>query len=177
MFGMRARGTLETAKVVRAADRANFTNLTHAAAAIRLTARRSIKKAPKVGGRDAQGRFRSSGKTQPSPPGKPPRTRKGQIKRAILYAVERSGARTGNNASSRGRYARGPSRVLRDNASPGTGCRAFIGPTYEAMGMSASAHEFGGRFRGQRYRARPFMGPALKENVPRLPKMWAGSVR
>ena len=147
MIGMTAHSTFRGGKVKDAAARANFTNLTHAAAAIRLTARRSIKKAPKARGREAQGRFRSAGKTQPSPPGKPPHTRKGQIKRAILYSVERKAG------------------------------RAFIGPTYEAMGMSASAHEFGGRFRGQRYRARPFMGPALKENVPRLPRLWAGSVR
>jgi hypothetical protein len=147
MIGIRAWSRFNGAKVRKATNRATFENLTHAAAAIRLTARRSIKKAPKARGRDAQGRFRGGGKTQPSPPGKPPHTRKGQIKRAILYSVERKAG------------------------------RAFIGPTYEAMGMSASAHEFGGRFRGQRYRARPFMGPALKENVPRLPRMWAGSVR
>ena len=147
MIGMTAHSTFRGGKVKDAAARANFTNLTHAAAAIRLTARRSIKKAPKARGRDAQGRFKSAGKTQPSSPGKPPHTRKGQIKRAILYAVERKAG------------------------------RAFIGPTYEAMGMSASAHEFGGRFRGQRFRKRPFMGPALKENVPRLPRLWAGSVR
>jgi hypothetical protein len=147
MIGIRAWSRFNGAKVHKATNRATFENLTHAAAAIRLTARRSIKKAPKARGRAAQGRFKAVGKTQPSPPGKPPHTRKGQIKRAILYAVERKAG------------------------------RAFIGPTYEAMGMSASAHEFGGRFRGQRYRKRPFMGPALKENVPRLPRLWAGSVR
>jgi hypothetical protein len=147
MIGITARARFNAGRVKDAAARANFTGLSHAAAAIRLTARRSIKKAPKARGRDAQGRFKSAGKTQPSPPGKPPHTRKGQIKRAILYSVDRKAG------------------------------HAFIGPTYEAMGMSASAHEFGGRFRGQRYRKRAFMGPALKENVPRLPRMWAGSVR
>ena len=147
MIDMTAHSTFRGGKVKDAAARANFTNLTHAAAAIRLTARRSIKKAPKGQGSDDKGRFTSARQNRPSPPGKPPHTRKGQIKRAILYAVERKVG------------------------------RAFIGPTHEAMGMSAGAHEFGGRFRGQRYRARPFMGPALKENVPRLPRLWAGSVR
>ena len=153
MIGMTARSTFRGGKVKAAVSRANFTNLVHASAAIRLTARHSIRKAPKSRGRDAHGRFRSAGTTQPSTPGTPPHTRKGQLKRAILYAVERSGARTG------------------------IGGRAFIGPTYEAMGTSASAHEFGGRFRGQRYRKRAFMGPALTENVSRLPRLWAGSVR
>jgi len=147
MFGMTSRSAFEGGKVRDAASRANFANLTHAAAAIRLTARHSIRKAPKARGRDAKGRFKSAGKTQPSMPGSPPHTRKGQLKRAILYAVER-----------KKQYA-------------------VIGPAYEMMGTAASAHEFGGRFRGQRYPRRPFMSPALRENLPRLSKLWAGSVR
>jgi hypothetical protein len=152
MIGMTSRSTFSGGKVKDAASRANFTNLTHAAA-IRLTARHSIRKGSKARGRDEQGRFKSAGRVRPSMPGTPPHTRKGQIKRAILYSVERPGARAG------------------------TGSRAFIGPSYEMMGVSASAHEFGGRFRGQRYPRRAFMGPALRENLPRLPRMWAGSVR
>lgn len=147
MIGMTARSTFTTKKVTDAATRANFSNLSHAAAAIRLTARHSIRKAPKARGRDEKGRFRSEGRTQPSMSGTPPHTRAGQLKRAILYSVEKQAG------------------------------RALIGPTYEMMGVSASAHEFGGRFRGQRYPARPFMGPALRENLPRLPKIWAASVR
>lgn len=147
MIGMTSRSTFDANKVKDAASRANFTNLTHAAAAIRLTARHSIKKAPKARGRDEKGRFKSAGRVQPSMPGTPPHTRKGQIKRAILYSVERKAG------------------------------RALIGPSYEMMGASASAHEFGGRFRGQRYPRRAFMGPALQENLPRLPRFWAGSVR
>jgi len=123
-------------RIRQSVQSANFTNLSHAAAAVRVTARRSIRKAPRSSSQDAA-----------SAPGMPPHTRHGQIKRAILYSVERKEG------------------------------RAFIGATYEAMGMSASAHEFGGRFRGQRYRKRPFMGPALQQNVSRLPRMWAGSVR
>ena len=34
-----------------------------------------------------------------------------------------------------------------------------------------------GRRRRLRYRARPFMGPALKRELPKLPAMWAGSVK
>ena len=130
MFGMNSKSAFNGRKVKAAASRTNFTNLAHASAAIRLTARRSIRR----------------GKKQ-SPAGTPPHTRKGQLKRAILYAVEKQKA------------------------------SAVIGPAYEMVGTSGSAHEFGGRYKRQRYPRRAFMGPALRENLPRLPKIWAASVR
>ncbi len=52
--------------------RANIESLGHAGAAIWLTANRSIRK-----------------REGPSTPGKPPHTRRGQLRSAILYAVER----------------------------------------------------------------------------------------
>jgi len=130
MIGMTARSTFTAKKVTDAATRANFSNLSHAAAAIRLTARHSIRR----------GRKQSSA-------GTPPHTRKGQLKRAILYAVEKQKS------------------------------TAVIGPAYEVVGTSGSAHEFGGRYKRQSYPRRAFMGPALRENLPRLPKIWAASVR
>jgi hypothetical protein len=57
-------------KVMSTARKANITNLGHAGAAIRLAARRSIRKA-----------------NGPSTPGTPPHTRKGRIRNAIKYAV------------------------------------------------------------------------------------------
>ena len=42
---------------------------------------------------------------------------------------------------------------------------------------SAKAHEFGGRYKRQKYPKRPFMGPALEKTNDRLPKLWAGSVK
>ena len=130
MSGLRFRSRINTEKVVRAANRANFECLTHAAAAIRLTARRSIRRSKRQ-----------------SSPGSPPHTRAGQLKRAILYAVERQKA------------------------------NAIIGPSAQVVGTSGHAHEFGGRYRKQNYPKRPFMGPALMENLPRLPKFWAASVK
>jgi hypothetical protein len=56
-----------------AAKRANITNLGHAAAVIRLQARRSIRKAK-----------------GPSTSGTPPHTRKGRLRNAIKYAVSKS---------------------------------------------------------------------------------------
>ena len=53
----------------------------------------------------------------------------------------------------------------------------FVGPEFRAVGTSGAAHEFGGRYRNERYPARPFMRPALDIVAPRLPRMWAGSIR
>jgi len=121
---------IDAGKVQARVRRGNFRGLGHAAAAIRLTARRSIKRSK-----------------QPAPPGNAPHTRKGQLKKAIVYAVEK------NKQS------------------------AVVGPTHEIVGPSAMAHEFGGRFRKQKYPRRPLMGPALEKNVDRLPQFWAGSVK
>jgi len=147
MVGARARTRFDGGKVRRAAKRGSIESLGHAGAAIRLTARRRIKKAPRARGRDEKGRFVSAGGTIPSPPGKPPHTRRGQLKRAIVYAVEKE----------------------RQDV--------VVGPDYAVVGPSAMAHEHGGRFRGARYEKRPFMGPALEKVRDRLPKKWAGSVR
>ena len=72
-MAVRVKTKFDSRKVTKAVERANITNLGHAAAAIRLVARHSIKKAPKK-----------------SPAGTPPNTRKGRIKNAIKYAVIKS---------------------------------------------------------------------------------------
>lgn len=130
MIGARARTSFDGASVRRASQAGTFQSLGHAGAAIRLTARRSIRRGPSA-----------------SMEGTPPHTRRGLLKRAIVYAVEKA-----------------PGRVV-------------IGPTYEIAGPSGMAHEFGGRYRGQRYPKRAFMGPALLKLKDRLPRFWAGSVR
>jgi len=117
-------------KVLANAKKANVKNLGHAGAKIRLVARRSIRRSKK-----------------PAQPGKPPHTRRGKLKEAIAYAVEKQ-----------------DSRVL-------------IGPRHEVVGDSAKAHEFGGFFRKEKYERRPFMGPALEKVKDTLPALWANSVR
>jgi phage gpG-like protein len=129
--GYRVRSRGDIAKAVRRRAKAGaITGLGHAAAAIRLTARRSIRK-----------------RATPSQEGQPPHTKAGQLRGAIVYAVEKQHA------------------------------RAVIGPSYERMADAAGAHEHGGRFRGDDFPARPFMGPALENIAPRLPKHWAATVR
>ena len=130
MFGIKARTRFDRGLVERKAKDGSIRSLGHAAAAIRLTARRSIRRAKTA-----------------SSPGMPPHTRRGALRSAILYSVEKGQQ------------------------------RAFIGPSYELVGPSALAHEFGGRFRGDAYPRRPFMGPALEKMEPSLPRFWAGSVR
>ena len=93
----------------------------------------------------AQSKVRRS--DRPSPPGSPPHTRKGLLKRAILFGVDRQG-----------------SRVL-------------IGPGFRHVGVSMTAHEFGGGYKRQRYPKRPLMGPSLRESAPHLAKMWENAVK
>ena len=130
MVGVKSKTRFDARKVKSAANRASFRNLGHAAAAIRLAARRGIRQRKK-----------------PSPPGTPPHTRKGRLKNAIKYAVDK------------GRQT------------------AVIGPDVNVAGTSGSAHEFGGRYRREQYPRRPFMRPALEKVKDRLPAFWAGSVR
>jgi hypothetical protein len=54
---------------------------------------------------------------------------------------------------------------------------AVVGPAQDIAGDSGAAHEFGGKYRDEQYPQRPFMGPALIENAPRLPEFWRGSIK
>ena len=130
MFAAKVKTKDETRKVRAKAQQGNFKSLGHAGAAIRLTAKRSIRRRKKA-----------------SPEGQPPSTRKGQLRGAIRYEVEKQ-------------------KDL-----------VVIGPEHSKVGTSASAHEHGGRYKRQRYPKRPFMGPALNKTKDRLPKLWAGSVK
>jgi phage gpG-like protein len=130
MIKSKAKTKDETRKVLAKAKQGSFKSLGHAGAAIRLSAKRSIRK-----------------RKSASPEGQPPNTRKGQLRGAILFAVEKE-------------------KDL-----------VVIGPDHSKVGASGSAHEHGGRYKRQRYPKRPFMGPALEKTKDRLPKLWAGSVK
>ena len=130
MVGMKVRTRSDVPKVLRKVRQANIRSLGHAGGTIRKVARHSIRRSP-----------------NPSAPGKPPHTRKGQLRRSILYAVQK------NKQS------------------------VVIGPSVALVGTSATAHEFGGRYRRERYPRRRFMGPALEKTRAKLPRHWAGSVR
>ena len=82
-----------------------------------------------------------------SSPGSPPHTRRGLLKRSILFGVERQ-------------------RMT-----------VVVGPAESFIGISMTAHEFGGIYRRRKYPKRPLMGPALKESAPRLAKLWQEAVK
>lgn len=75
--------------------------------------------------------------------GTAPHTRKGRIRRAILFEVER------------------------DNL------RAYVGTAFSRFATVGKAHEYGGKFRGNEYPARPFMRPAIEKNKKNLTKILA----
>ena len=93
----------------------------------------------------AQSKVRTSPKA--SPPGSPPHSRKGLLRRAVLFGLEKDRR------------------------------RVLVGPGFRFVGTSASAHEFGGGYKGERYPKRPLMGPSLRESVPHLARMWQDAVK
>ena len=129
-MGTKCRPKFDGEKVKRRVASGSFKSLNHAAAAIRLTARRSIRRSKKE-----------------SAPGTPPNTRRGLMKRAIVYNLDKM-------------------KMV-----------AVIGPAYSIAGKSGKAHEFGGMYFGRKYPKRPFMAPALEANRARLSKYWACSVK
>ena len=134
MIRLGARGCLDYRKAMTVVKRAEIKSLSHAAAAIRLQAVRSIRQSPR---------------SRPAAPGSPPHTRKGLLRRSILYAL------------------------IEENVAPA----AIVGPSFDLAGLSGKAHEFGGQFRGVDFPVRPFMGPALDVIANRLPSFFAGSVK
>ena len=95
--------------------------------------------------RAAQSKVRQS--RNPSQPGEPPHTRRGALKRGILFGVDR-----------------------RTNS-------VVVGPSVRFVGTSMQAHEFGGGYKRERYPKRPLMGPSLRESAPHLVKMWENAVK
>ena len=81
-----------------------------------------------------------------SQPGSPPHSRRGLLKRAVLFGPDGDGS-------------------------------VLVGPGFNFVGPSMSAHEFGGKYRRERYPKRPLMGPALKESAPHVAKMWRDAVK
>lgn len=100
-IGFRLRQHINWGAVAGRARSASSLPLSRAAAVIRLTARRSIRR---------RGR-----RSAPAAPGQPPKTYRGRIRRAIVYAVDRE----------------------RQNA--------VIGPDRRIIGRIGHVHEFGGR--------------------------------
>ena len=127
---MRCETEFDEDGIVARIARASRDILRRAGAYVRRVAQRKVVTSPK-----------------PSQPGLPPHSRRGLLKRGILFGVERDGK------------------------------SVLVGPGFRFVGESMSAHEFGGKYRKERYPKRPLMGPSLKESTPRLAKMWDGAVK
>lgn len=169
----------------------SFRSLGHAAAAVRLTASRSIRRRKKA-----------------SQPGSPPHTQSGNLKRSIRYEATKEEAAIGpvNEFGGRiwnlhehggmGRPRRrlkahrfspgefGPVRIRSQGAKPTQATsfhRARLRTTAQAARATRLIEEENTRRMGgpgpRRYPRRPFMGPALELMRPRLPKFWRNSVR
>ena len=82
MFALQVKVEDKFKRVADAAQEAKFRNFGHAAASIRKDAISTIEKSEKA-----------------SEPGSPPHTRRGQLPRAIRYAVDKDGAVIGPMAS------------------------------------------------------------------------------
>ena len=143
MITMRIKGLFFDKKaVLSAVDKAKRAVLSKAGAFIRTTAKHSIRT-----------------KKGSAPPGKPPHSHEGSLRRLIYFGYDRASD------------------------------SVVIGPVGFKRTTAPNVLEFGGKSEVKRRRRgkvvktratiqeRPYMGPALEKERPNLPKRWAGSVR
>jgi len=188
MLKITTKTKAEFNKVSKAAKKGTVKSLGQAGAYVRGIAKRSIKVSP-----------------EKSEPGKPPHTRQGRLKNAIIYSVEKAQQDVviGPNATEVGKI--GSTHEFGGSEPPKkpkkrTGFKLQIGGTgpirtkngkivvvtlkTEAQVRRAAelAHSLPtaqsqptGKPRN--YPARPFMGPALMRAKARLPQLWADSIK
>lgn len=103
----------------------------------------------------------------PSDPGSPPHSHR------KLYRAKGKRRSTKEKFSTRDLTKSGmlPGSILYDiERHPDA---VVVGPSFAIVGESASPHEHGGEYKGQDYPERPFMGPALAEDIGELPGLLA----
>jgi hypothetical protein len=200
LVGIKAKTKFEERKLKAKVEKANFKNLKHASGAIRLTARRSIRRSKK-----------------PSKPGSPPHTPTGHLKRVIAYDVNEASneavigpvneysrsiwnlhefggtvqpkpkllkehtfqvgeygpiRRTGKMARDRrGRFARRSKTFARVQLKTKAQARRAT-----AIVANENRLRVADSKKTRRYPKRPFMGPALAKMQDRLPQHWKNSV-
>ena len=129
-MSVKMRFEFDSRRLLGAVSKANLASLRRAGAYVRKAARNAVFKSKRA-----------------SEKGTPPHTRRGLLKRSILFGVDK------NRMS------------------------VVIGPAKKFIGVSMTAHEFGGMYRRRRYPKRPLMGPTLQKTAPELPKLWADAVK
>ncbi|XZE56651.1 hypothetical protein SH139x_002774 [Planctomycetaceae bacterium SH139] len=175
----------DTKRLQKRVEAASFRSLGHAGGAIRLTASRSIRR-----------------RKNPSPPGRPPHTQTGRLKRAIRYEVQPGNVVIGPvneiagklwnlhefGGRRRPRRRRRSRRLRQGDFGPIRLKTAGVRPTYHRIRLTTAAqvsrasaliaeHDRQRNSQVHRYPKRPFMQPALTINRPRLPRFWANSVK
>jgi hypothetical protein len=190
MARVKVRTKDETSKALHKIRAGSIKSLGQAGAYIRGIARRSIKVSP-----------------TPSRPGKPPHTRKGRLKNAIVFAVEKAvqDVLIGPNISAVGKIGSshefGGTEPPKQSKARRTKLKLEVGgygPIRSADGkvFVAKLHTDAQVARAQKivaglppaqsgrgatmprkYPARPFMAPALTISKTRLPAFWANSVK
>jgi hypothetical protein len=186
MIRLSVRTQFDSRKLQRKTEQATFRSLRHAGGAIRLTARRSIRRRKK-----------------PSQPGTPPHTPTGHLKRVFRYEVstDKTNVRIGpvnefagkiwnlhefgGKAKGRrllkahrfqvGEY--GPIRIKQRGFNTKF-ARIQLQTPSQANRATRLIEEENTRRQNEvrNYPKRPFMKPALDANRSRLPKFWANSV-
>jgi hypothetical protein len=143
MFGMTLReakqGFFDREKVKKSVDAATRRVLSRFGAFVRTRAKTSIRK-----------------RRGTSPPGQPPYSHVGLLRRLIFFAYDRP----------RDSVVIGPVLTRRDSQAP---------ELLEHGGETVRRTDR--RTRRLRYRPRPYMGPAFQREQQNLPALWRGSVR
>jgi len=127
---MKCRIEFNERRILVSIQNANLIGLRRSGAYIRKAARNRVSQSEKA-----------------SMPGMPPHTRRGLLKNAVLFGVEKQTQ------------------------------SVVIGPAESFIGTAMYAHEFGGRYKRQRYPKRPLMAPTLIAAASHLPKLWEKSVK
>jgi len=92
-----------------------------------------------------------------SSPGKPPSSHTGLLKRFIFFGYDRA----------RRSVVIGPARLTQGGRGDAPSLLEYGGTT---------ALKTRGKRKRARFRARPYMGPAMEKERPKLPQMWRDSV-
>jgi len=187
---VKVRSRMDRRKVVRATRKGSIKSLGKAGAYLRGIARRSIKVS-----------------AEPSAPGHQPHSRKGRLKDAILFGVEkaRQGVVIGPTVTAVGKIGRthefGGTEPAKKRKARKTNWKFEVGGhgpisvdggkpvvvrlktarqvarAKEEAAKLPPAHRPAQSTKPRRYPRRPFMGPALQIGRPQISKMWANSVR
>ena len=134
--------------VMSAVDRATRSVLSRFGAFVRTAAQSSIRKRKRV-----------------SDPGKPPSSHVGTLRRLIFFGYEPA---TKNVVIGPVPFGDGKApELLEQQHVAGTTMRTKIKIKRRGKVQTVAAT----------FKSRPFMGPALEQELPKLPSMWANSVR